>query len=72
MTALAKDPHQRFESVQAFAKALERVCSAEQHPLIKSYAGTLLYTYQVPPGKVLLFVGHQRVSARLWEMLQVR
>ena len=31
MTALAKDPHQRFASIQAFANALELACQQVQH-----------------------------------------
>ena len=40
MKALAKDPHQRFESVQAFANALEKTCRA------KPPIGTTLLTYR--------------------------
>ena len=36
LTALAKDPHQRFDSVQAFATALEKACLPVQHPPIVS------------------------------------
>jgi len=35
-TALAKDPKQRFASVQAFARALEQVCQEEVLPIIVS------------------------------------
>jgi len=36
LTALAKDPHQRFASVQAFADALERACQLERYPVTAS------------------------------------
>ena len=35
MTALAKDPKERFASVQAFANALEQACRLEPYPLAK-------------------------------------
>ena len=45
MIALAKDPKQRFESVQAFANALERVCFPNASP-----ASPMIYT---PPAVIL-------------------
>src|SRR6266699_181128 len=35
LTALAKDPKERFASVQAFANALEQACRLEPYPLAK-------------------------------------
>jgi Ca-activated chloride channel family protein len=39
LKALAKDPKQRFEHVQAFANALEQACGATQSVMIASSAG---------------------------------
>lgn len=39
MTALAKDPHQRFENVQAFANALEQACIPPTGNTIYMYHG---------------------------------
>ena len=36
MKALAKDPHQRFPSIQDFSNAFERACMSEQAPLAPS------------------------------------
>jgi WD40 repeat protein len=49
-TALAKDPHQRFASVQAFATALEQVCLPVQHLPIVSPSQPLEPTVvAIPP-----------------------
>src|SRR5438270_10539502 len=48
MTALAKDPKERFASVRAFANALEQACQSEDIYLAPTISGPLISTGQVP------------------------
>jgi serine/threonine protein kinase len=48
LTALAKDPHQRFASIRAFANALEQASQAEQE---RASAPTLLNMTLIPPAQ---------------------
>lgn len=46
MTALAKDPHERFATIQAFANALEQACQSSQAGLDYSLSGSSSYNSQ--------------------------
>lgn len=48
LTALAKDPHQRFMSVQAFSHALEQACQPVQPSIMPPQPGTLPSTITPP------------------------
>lgn len=48
LTALAKDPHQRFMSVQAFSHALEQACQPVQPRMMSPQPGTLPPTITPP------------------------
>ncbi len=47
--ALAKDPHERFMSIQAFANALEQACQSEQATFVRPWPAPQIIT-PAPPG----------------------
>lgn len=60
LRALSKEPEQRFKSVSAFAKELERAYQDEQRAILMPHVtittpGTLIHTYQVPEEKEYSF-----------------
>lgn len=65
LTALAKDPHRRFPSVQDFATALAQVCSGNTTVVIRS-------TWNIPYRRNMYFTGREEVLQRLHDALRTK
>jgi serine/threonine protein kinase len=65
MTALAKDPHDRFATVQAFAHAIEQANQSAYTASVASYANpSSLFSQSIPPTQPAIFLPEPTQSSR--------